>query len=126
VFVVSPFVVTICRAYCAKFSMMKWSRSTNFFLLIIILMNATFNAEGVPDRGREAEDSAEKDPSLEISPMASDVDFLFKNNPTSHHMYDFLEDFDGMCNLLIKDELICHFAMDNTSVLSIIEIDVMN
>jgi hypothetical protein len=98
VFVVSSFAVTICRAYSAKFSMMTWSRSTNFFLLIIILMNATFSAEGVPDRGLEAEVSAEKDSSHEISPLASDVDFLFKNNPTSHHMYHFLEDSNGMCN----------------------------
>lgn len=105
-FVVSSSAVTICRAYSAKFSMMTWSRSTNFFLLIIILMNATFNAEGVPDRGSEAEDSAEKDSSHEISPSASGVDFLFKNNPTGRHRYHYLEDSKGMCNLLIEGDLI--------------------
>lgn len=89
-------------------------------------MNATFNAEGVADRGQETEDSVEKDSSNEISTLASEVDFLFKNNPTSHRMYQFLEDSKGMCNLLIENELICHFAMDNTSVSSISTIGVMN
>ena len=89
-------------------------------------MNATFKAEVFPDRGQETEDSAEKDSSNEISTLASEVDFLFKNNPTSHHMYHFLDNSKGLCNLLIVDDLICHFAMDNTSVSSISTIDVMN
>ena len=106
------------RAYSAKFNMITSSKSTQFFLLFIVLIILGVTSEEAPDRGREAENSLEKGFKYGISPFPSDVDFLFKDSLKNHHISDSLDSFDGMSNMILDDVLACYLAMMITIVLS--------